>query len=184
MLAKFSFLILYHERRMDRSIEENTGSIFPLPSKETLNRPITKKNTIEEMPWEIMTQHKSEDQFVFQMAPSLEGLDREGSPIREEAATGPMAMCYNEKLGLVAKTLGPKSGHWKCLARKAQNKDENVELDHTGIKRASPLTIQELEPSTLEQKRRKKEKQSNVTLKNENQMDGGEAVAVEQRHRA
>ena len=96
---------------MDRSIEENTGSIFPLPSKETLNRPITKTNTIEEMPWEIMTQHKSEDQFVFQMAPSLEGLDREGSPIREEAATGPMAMCYNEKLGLVAKTLGPKSGH-------------------------------------------------------------------------
>ena len=169
----------HHERRMDRSIEENTGSIFPLPGKETLNEPITKKNKRVEMPWEIMTQHKSEDQFVFQMAPSLEGLDREGSPIREEAATGPMAMCYNEKLGLVAKTLGPKSGHWKRLARKAQNKDENVELDHTGIKRASPLTIQELEPSTLEQKRRKKEKQSNVTLKNENQMDGGEAAAVE-----
>ena len=27
----------HHERRMDRSIEENTGSIFPLPSKENLN---------------------------------------------------------------------------------------------------------------------------------------------------
>ena len=140
----------HHERRMDRSIEENTGSIFPLPGKETLNEPITKKNKRVEMPWEIMTQHKSEDQFVFQMVPSLEGPDSEGSPIREEAAMGPLAMCYDEKLGWVAETLGPKSGHWKRLARKAQNKDENVELDHTGIKRASPLTIQELEPSTLE----------------------------------
>ena len=97
----------HHKRRMDRSIEENTGSIFPLPSKEILNEPITKKNTGEEMLWEIMTQQKSEDQFVFQMAPSLEGPDREGSPIREEVATSPMAICYDEKSGWVAETLGP-----------------------------------------------------------------------------
>jgi len=89
----------HHERRMDRSIETNTGSIFPLQGKETLNDPITQKNTGEEMLWEIMTQQKSEDQFVFRMALSLEGPVREGSPIREEAATGPMAMCYDEKLG-------------------------------------------------------------------------------------
>jgi len=68
--------------------------------------------------------------------------------------------------------LGPKSGHWKRLTRKAQNKDENGELDHTSKKRSSPLPSQELEPSTLEQKRRKKKKQANVTLKNENQMGG------------
>ena len=71
------------------------------------------------MLWETMTQRKSEAQFVFQMAPRLEGPEKEGSPIREEVATGLMAMCFDEKLGWVAETLGPKSIHWKRLARKA-----------------------------------------------------------------
>lgn len=56
------------------------------------------------------------------MAPSLEGPKREGSPIREEVATGPMAICFDEKLGWVTETLGLKSGQWKCLARKDQTK--------------------------------------------------------------
>lgn len=86
------------------------------------------------------------------MAPSLEGPKREGSPIREEVATGPMAICFDEKLGWVTETLGLKSGQWKCLARKDQNKYENGELDHTNKKKSSPLPILELEPSTIEHK--------------------------------
>ena len=46
----------YHERRMDRSIETNMGSIFPLQGKENLNEPITQKDMGEEMLWETMTQ--------------------------------------------------------------------------------------------------------------------------------
>ena len=101
----------HHERRMDRSIETNTGRIFPLPGKENLNKPITQKNMGEEMLWEIMTKRKSKDQFVFRMAPNREGTEREGNPLREEVATGLMAMCFDEKLGWVAETLGPKSSH-------------------------------------------------------------------------
>lgn len=64
-----------------------------------MNEPITQKDMGEEMLWETMTQQKSEAQFVFRMAPRLEGPEREGSLIREEVATGPMAMCFDEKLG-------------------------------------------------------------------------------------
>ena len=76
-----------------------------------MNKPITQKNMGEEMLWEIMTQRKSKDQFFFRMAPNPEGTEREGNPLREEVATGLMAMCFDEKLGWVAETLGPKSSH-------------------------------------------------------------------------
>ena len=51
-------------------------------------------------------------------------------------------------------------------------------------KRSNPLPTSELVPSTLELKRRKIEKQTNVTLKNENQMDGGDVATAEQHRQA
>lgn len=41
----------------------------------------------------------------------------------KEEVLGPMAMTFSKEVGWVAEKLGPKSGHWNCLARKAHAKD-------------------------------------------------------------
>lgn len=63
-----------------------------------------------------------------------------------------MAKCFNEELGQVTESLGPRSEHWKRLARKAQCKEESTGLDQLGSKRTGPVPIQEPEQNKLEQK--------------------------------
>ena len=103
-------------------------------------------------------------------------------PGDKDAGMGPMALNYNPNEGRVAAKLGPKSKHWKRLAREANN---NKPIGKRGLKarkREGPTSVQELDPNNLNQKRRKGLKWSdnkleNETTENENEsMDGGVAV--------
>ena len=71
------------------------------------------------MQWEKGTEPVTETLFDFRVAPKLDD-SREAMGLASVVKDkGPMAMSYDVNMGWVAETLGPRSGHWKLLARKA-----------------------------------------------------------------
>lgn len=101
------------------------------------------------MQWEKGTVPEAEKPFKFCMAPKTEGNSDEAGLVSVDKDLGPMAMCFDENLGWVAKTLGLKSGHWKRIAREAHGASktkESKEEIRLG-KRIGPSPLQELEPN-------------------------------------
>nr|POE57175.1 uncharacterized protein CFP56_01831 [Quercus suber] len=137
-----------HENGMDSGLGLNKGSIFPCQGKESLTKPTTQKEVGDVSMREKVNQQKEEPHFNFLLAPNVNDSKREESPAQNKETKGPMAMCFNDELGWVAETLGPKSGHWKRLARMAQIKEENMGVDQLGSKRPGPISTMELEQNT------------------------------------
>ena len=94
-----------------------------------------------------------------------------------------MALCYKEDTGWIAEHLGPTNGHWKRRAREARNENLKEEKAPELKKRVGTTPLEELEPFTPDQKRRKTLEQSKPQQIN-TEMDGDEVVAVEQHRRA
>nr|POF03670.1 hypothetical protein CFP56_34427 [Quercus suber] len=138
-----------HENGMDSGLGLNKGSIFPFQGKESLTKPTTQKEDGDVSMREKGNQQKEEPHFNFLLASNVNDSKREESPVQNKEAKGPMAMCFNEELGWVAETLGPKSGHWKRLVRMAQIKEENMGVDQLGSKRPGPVSTMELEQNTV-----------------------------------
>ena len=141
------------------------------------------------MHWEKAPFPEIEPIFKFVVAPNEKVGSQVESPSDKDAAMGPMALSYNQNEGWVAAQLGPKSKHWKRLAREVnQNKPKGKKGLKSG-KREGPTPLQELDPNNLDQKRRKGLKR-NESLENgntENEMestDGGVAVLATQHRRA
>ena len=86
----------------------------------------------------------------------------------------------------MAAKLGPKSKHWKRLARKVNNNKPTGKKGLKNGKREGPTPVQELDSNSLKQKHRKGLKQSDIIdevgiTENKNEsMDGGVAVSAEQ----
>ena len=101
------------------------------------------------MHWEKAPYLEKEPIFKYVMAPNEEmGNDVEG-PGDKEAVIGLMALNYNPKDGWVAAELGPKSRHWKRLAREANH---NKSIGKRGLKarkNEGPTPVQELDPNCL-----------------------------------
>ena len=142
---------------------------------------------MEGMHWEKETKHEAEIPFEFRVAPNDKGRDVEVGPVSVDKESGPMAMSFDAQLGWVAKELGPKSGHWKRMAKMVHvaspTKEKEKEKLKTLGKRPGLIPIQELETNGVTQKRRKNKEQSKAFVHNE-ERDGEEAVAAEQHHRA
>ena len=75
------------------------------------------------------------------MAPKTKGENKAKTPTGEGSEMGPMAMCFDKDLGAVADKLGPKSGHWKILARAAQTNGPVKEKDPMSKKRAGLIVF-------------------------------------------
>lgn len=71
-----------------------------------------------------------------------------------------MAMMYDSEQGWVAEQLGPKSGHWKRLAREIEPKTIQNEGNLKTLKREDPTPLEELDPNLPSQKRSKGKKES------------------------
>ena len=95
-----------------------------------------------------------------------------------------MVMLFDPKRGWTSKKLGPKSGHWKRLARKGKVVPTQEGLGPMNQKREGLTPLQELDPNVLDQKRRRGKTQNKPTLEDEKQMDGNKAVATTQHCRA
>nr|POE99196.1 hypothetical protein CFP56_73271 [Quercus suber] len=93
-------------------------------------------------------------------------------------------MMYDTNVGWTSEALGPKSKHWKRLAREAKGKDHSDGLRPESKKRIGPTPLQELDPNAIVQKKRKGTNQRKFIAENEKEMDGGEAEAAAQPRRA
>ena len=131
------------------------------------------------MHWEKAPFLEKEPTFKFVMAPNVEMGNDVESPGDKEAIMGPMALNYDTKDGWVAAKLGPKSKHWKRLARKVNNNKPTGKKGLKNGKREGPTPVQELDSNSLKQKHRKGLKQSDIIdevgiTENKNEsMDGG-----------
>ena len=112
------------------------------------------------------------------------GLDSSAGGSWANNNSGPLAMTYNQEKGWVTEPLGPTSGHWKRLAKKVTTPSPNKLSGSSKAKRKGQVPLQELDPNVTSSKRRKgKFQEDEITDEHEN-MDGGEAVAAVQHHRA
>lgn len=97
---------------------------------------------------------------------------------------GPVAMTYEVDVGWVVDKLGPNSGHWKRRARASPGNDNKEELGPIHKKREGPISLEELDQSTREIKRKKIEAQSKENIRKEIIKDGDVAGAARQLRRA
>ena len=138
------------------------------------------------MHWEKAPFLEKEPTFKFVMAPNVEMGNDVESPRDKEAIMGPMALNYDTKDGWVAAKLGPKSKHWKRLAREVNNNKPAGKKGLKNGKREGPTPVQELDSNSLKQKHRKGLKHSDIIdevgiTENKNEsMDGEVAVSAEQ----
>ena len=101
------------------------------------------------MQWEKGIKPVAEKPFEFCVAPKVEGSRDVVGQVSVDKENGPMAISFDVNLGWVAETLGPQSGHWKCMAKKARDtslKKETKEEIWLG-KRLGTSPLQELEPN-------------------------------------
>lgn len=118
------------------------------------------------------------------LAPSPGSLLGSVSLVCLEAEPGPLAMSYEEATGWTTEKIGPNNRHWKWLACEVKKEKKGEIKGHKAAKREGPIPLCELDPNTLEQKRRKARRQTGQTEDGKEQMVGREAVAVGQHRRA
>ena len=89
------------------------------------------------------------------MAPTMEGIQNIKSQKVKVHGSSPMALCYKENMGWVAKHLGPKSGHWKRITREACEAKPKEDTGLRTRKRASITPINDLKTNTIDLKCKK-----------------------------
>ena len=100
------------------------------------------------------------------------------SPLCLDAEMDPLAMSYDGEKSWTTEKIGPNTRHWKRLAREVK-KEKKADIKNLKVsKREGPTPLYELEPNTLEQKRRKAGKCISLTEDVNTQMVGEEAVAA------
>ena len=139
---------------------------------------------IEDMQWEKETRQVQEPNFEFMLAPNPGLNNKEGSPNKLDSGRGPMAMSFDLKLGWTAEKLGPKSGHWKQLARGMKVVPTHNEISPINQIREGLTMLKELNLNVCVQKRRNGTKQINLTPEEVKERDGGEAMTTMQHRQA
>nr|POE82482.1 hypothetical protein CFP56_75374 [Quercus suber] len=174
-----------HEKGKETSLSELSQGINANLVKEKREGLWAQNQVVEGMHGEKETHPVVEVPFEFHVAPNANGSGVEVGPVSVDKEIGPMAMSFDVDLGWVAEEIGPKSGHWKRMARKAHGASPTKETikDKTLGKRPGPIPVQELETNVTNQKRRKNQEQSKAVVHSEKR-DCGEAVAAVQPRRA
>lgn len=136
-----------HENGMDSSRGGLSKGIFPFSGKDTLETGGAKKKSEEGMHEVAETCQGIEKHFKFRMAPNGKGKVEAGEAGSVGYGLSPMALCFDEQMGWVVEPLGPKSGHWKRLARAVRGDNPKKESGPMLKKKENPTPIQELEPN-------------------------------------
>ena len=149
-----------HGKGKETNARESSQGIISSLVKENVKGPWAQIQKVDGMPWEKETHHEAEVPFKFRVAPNPEGSEDVVGQDRVDMKSGPMAMRLDSELGWVAKELGPKSGHWKRLVRKAHLASPNKERMKDKIlgKRSSPIPVKVLENTDTTRKRNKIQK--------------------------
>ena len=176
----------FHTKGKEVSLGKLPEKFAPKLGMENMENSEIQKEGAESMQWEAEQKLLEEPKFKFQMGPSEHKESGKDDKGKECKLNGPMAMSFTNDLGWVTEILGPKSGHWKRMAKTAhaKNKKGKEKLSPLNTKRESPIPLKDLFASTLEQKRRKKTEQLSTEKQGKNNTDGSEAVSAEQSRRA
>nr|POE69700.1 hypothetical protein CFP56_45736 [Quercus suber] len=97
------------------------------------------------MLWETATDHEETSKLKIVLAPSQETNNVEGSPLSLSVEPDPIAMSYDTSNGWTAEPLGPRSRHWKRLAREAKANLNFEGKSPTRLKKEGPIPLQELD---------------------------------------
>ena len=112
----------------------------------------------EVLQWEKGTEPVTEEPFDIHVAPKIDDSREVVGLANVDKDKGPMAMSYDVSLGWVAEPLGPQSGHWKCLARRAREISPTKEpKEETRLGKrpgTSPSQAIETESNTLKRRKR------------------------------
>ena len=136
------------------------------------------------MQWEKADADKIEASFKFKLAPNKTPIQPDLEKTIPGDELGPMAMSFEENVGWVAEKMGPKSKHWKRLAREIKSDALKKSKSPIKQKRECPTPLTEIDPNALELKRRMGKNKQHVVSEDGNTMDGNEAVAARQHRRA
>ena len=164
--------------------ELSQGTISSL-MKENEKGSWTQSPKVDRMTCEEKTNLEDETLFKFRVAPITSGNEDVMGQEGMELKSGPMAMRIDSEMGWVTEELGPKSGHWKRLARAAHVASPKKEGPKEKIlgKRPGPTSVKVLENIDTTRKRNKIQKQSKGSDERDETV-GGEAAAAEQPRRA
>ena len=97
-----------------------------------------------------------------------------------ESVSSPLAMSYDQERGWTSEMLGPKSGHWKRLARQVKECGPTVVSDPASQKRKGEAPLIELVQNAKCTKRAKGKEHTEKVLGEEMKMVGGVAVTAMQ----
>nr|POE63982.1 hypothetical protein CFP56_02017 [Quercus suber] len=151
------------------------------PSRRSLNDPLKHgwEGSQEDRAWAAGV--RSEKTIV------LSGLSREKIEVGRDhviklTSQGGSSSTWEESklVWLDCEKLGPKSAHWKQLARGPKVDPTHDEIGPINQKHEGPTPLKELDPNGCVQKRRKGMKQTYSTSKEVKERDGGEAMAAMQ----
>ena len=174
-----------HEKGKETSLGEQPTGVIANLDEENTEGLWAQKQMREVMQWEKGTELVIEKPFDFRVAPKVDGSREVVGLASVDKDKGPMAMSYDVSLGYVAEPLGPQSGHWKHLARKAREisptKEPKEEIRLGKRPGMSPSLAIEIESNTLKCRKRQV---SSKTQDHNDVRDGEEAVAAEQHRRA
>lgn len=114
-------------------------SSIPILGSESQKEKESREIVEEEMQWEIEMRQPQVLEFNFNMGPNK----REGTEVQKtglgELTQGPMALSNSAKVGWTAESLGPKSGHWKWMAR--ENRSEATKEKSSPTESTSPYEL-------------------------------------------
>ena len=92
--------------------------------------------------------------------------------------SSPLAMSFDHDKGWTAETLGPKSGHWKRIARQASKSSPAKRASPGKAKRGGLVPLIELNPNALNSKRKRGKSQVGENRDEENTKVGDGTVVV------
>ena len=132
----------------------------------------------EGMYWETTTSQEENPRFTFKMKQNSVEVGPKDGAKKLEDVTGPIAMIFDTEEGWIGEKLGPQSGHWKRLVRKAQTQMERASPEK--IKRESLVPLQELDANIIELRTGKRSEKTYKRQKCEGKSDGGVAATTGQ----
>nr|POE67398.1 hypothetical protein CFP56_43642 [Quercus suber] len=174
---------LHENGRVNSLMEKQEGKKMGIGREVSVQPNIQTKNA-ESTQGDKVDDHVMGEDGKYIVEPGLSMTDGPLSPLCLDAERDPLAMSYDGEKGWTTEKIGPNSRHWKRLAREVP-KEKKAEVKNLKVsKREGPTPLSELDPNTLEQKRRKAGKSISLTENVKTQMVGGEAVAAAQHRRA
>lgn len=101
----------FHDIGKAFCVDKQQESILPILGKEGQKVTTHRKESGEEMQWEMVIAQREDPTFVFNERPESIGGQYEANIVKPNKALGLMAMTYSNELGWIAEALGPTSGH-------------------------------------------------------------------------